>query len=277
MNATSQSMISVRGLRKSYKDKEVLKGVDFEVAPGEIFCLLGSNGAGKTTAVNILTTLGKAHGGSASINGFDVATQPAYVRASISLTGQYAAVDQMFTGSENLQLIAQLRRLKNPKKQAEKMLEIFRLSDAADKLVSEYSGGMRRRLDIAMTLLGDSPVIFLDEPTTGLDPQSRIGMWKLIAEKAANGTTIFLTTQYLEEAEQLADKVAILHEGVVAAYGTPDELKGGMRCETTGAVPTLEDVFLNIIGEEALAATLTNGSSKEGNNEDAAGATSKEG
>ena len=249
-----ESMISVKDLEKYYRsrkgDHHVLKGVNFQVAPGDIFCLLGSNGAGKTTAVNILTTLGKADGGSASINGYDVALQPDHVRASISLTGQYAATDELLTGRENLQLIGELRRLPDVKAEASRLLKVFRLEDAADKPVSDYSGGMRRRVDIAMTLMGSSPVIFLDEPTTGLDPQSRIAMWKLIRSMAGSGTTIFLTTQYLEEAEQLADQIAILHEGVIIAQGSPQELKEEMYCETTDSLPTLEDVFLTHIGEK---------------------------
>jgi len=249
-----KSMISAKNLRKSFGQHEVLKGVSFEVAPGEIFCLLGSNGAGKTTAVNILATLGKPNGqgggGSASINGYDVVKQPAYVRASISLTGQYAATDEILTGRDNLHIIAGLRRLPNPKEEASRLLEVFRLTDAADKPVADYSGGMRRRLDIAMSLMGNSPVIFLDEPTTGLDPQNRIAMWELIREMARNGTTVFLTTQYLEEAEQLADKVAILHEGIIIAQGSPKELREDMYCEATQNLPTLEDVFLTHIGEK---------------------------
>ena len=246
-----RNMISVKGLEKSYKDNRVLKGVDLEVHEGEIFCLLGSNGAGKTTMVNILATLGKPHAGSATINGYDVVSQADYVRASISLTGQFAATDEMLTGRENLMLIAQLRRLKDAKGETARLLESFRLEDAADKPVSDYSGGMRRRLDIAMSLVGDSPVIFLDEPTTGLDPQNRLAMWELIREMSNTGTTIFLTTQYLEEAEQLADRVAILHEGRITVQGSPEELKSDMSCETTGELPTLEEVFLTHIGEKA--------------------------
>lgn len=245
-----KNMISVKGLRKSFGQHEVLKGVSFEVAPGEIFCLLGSNGAGKTTAVNILATLGKPNGGSATINGFDVVKQPGYVRASISLTGQYAATDEILTGRDNLHIIAALRRLPNPKEEASRLLEVFRLTDAADKPVADYSGGMRRRLDIAMSLMGSSPVVFLDEPTTGLDPQNRIAMWELIREMSKGGTTVFLTTQYLEEAEQLADQVAILHEGVIIAKGSPQELREDMYCEATQNLPTLEDVFLTHIGEK---------------------------
>ncbi|MCL2437826.1 MAG: ATP-binding cassette domain-containing protein [Coriobacteriia bacterium] len=247
-------MISVKDLHKYYRsrkgDHHVLKGVSFEVAKGGIFCLLGSNGAGKTTAVNILTTLGKPDRGSASINGCDVVKYSDRVRESISLTGQYAATDELLTGRENLQMIADLRRVENSKAETVRLLQAFRLEDAADKPVSDYSGGMRRRLDIAMTLMGNSPVIFLDEPTTGLDPQNRIAMWELIRTMANDGVTIFLTTQYLEEAEQLANQVAILHEGVIIAQGSPEELKQDLYCEETDSLPTLEDVFLTHIGEK---------------------------
>ena len=248
-----EAMISVKGLEKSYQSKksshQVLKGVSFEVAAGEIFCLLGSNGAGKTTAVNILTTLGLPSAGTASINGYDVVTAADQVRASISLTGQFAATDEMLSGRENLQLIADLRRRKQGKQEVIQLLETFRLTDAADKPVATYSGGMRRRLDIAMSLLGDSPVIFLDEPTTGLDPQNRLAMWELIRDRTTAGTTIFLTTQYLEEAEQLADRIAILHEGVIITQGSPAQLKQEMYCADTDSLPSLEEVFLTHIGE----------------------------
>ena len=205
--------IQVKGLQKSYKQLHVLKGVDFEVEKGSIFALLGSNGAGKTTIVKILTTLLKQDGGTATVNGFDVAAKPDSVRQSISLTGQFAAVDEILTGRENLIMIARLRHLKNPRQVADDLLKRFGLTDAADRRVSTYSGGMRRRLDIAMSLVGKPQLIFLDEPTTGLDPEARIEVWKIVKELADNGTTVFLTTQYLEEAEQLADRIAILHEG----------------------------------------------------------------
>ena len=245
--------IEVTGLQKSYKQVQVLKGVDFAVQKGSIFALLGSNGAGKTTIIKILTTLLRQDGGSASVCGFDVAAQPASVRQSISLTGQFAAVDEILTGRENLVMIARLRHLNNSRQVADELLKRFGLSDAADRRVSTYSGGMRRRLDIAMSLVGTPPIIFLDEPTTGLDPEARIKVWKTVKALAANGTTVFLTTQYLEEAEQLADRIAILHEGKIIASGTLAELKTLFPPATVEYVekqPTLEDIFLAIIGKK---------------------------
>ena len=218
-------IIEVKGLKKSFKKHNVLKGVDFHIYEGKIFALLGSNGAGKTTCVRILSTLLKTDGGSAKICGFDVFTQADEVRSSISLTGQYAAVDEILTAKENLHLIGKLKKLKDTKKQTDELLKRFMLTEDADRRVSTFSGGMRRRLDISMSLMGNPKVIFLDEPTTGLDPQNRIAMWDLIAELAKNGTTILLTTQYLEEAEYLADHIAILHDGVITAEGSPNELK----------------------------------------------------
>ena len=220
-----ESIISVKNLKKSFKANQVLKGVSFDVPKGEIFALLGSNGAGKTTAIRILATLSKPDGGSAGICGYDVVSQAKKVRECISLTGQFAAADEALTGRENIKLIASLNRLPDVEKRTEELLTIFRLENAANRLASTYSGGMRRRLDIAMSLTFNPEVIFLDEPTTGLDPQNRIVMWGMIKELAAGGTTIFLTTQHLEEAEYLADHIAILHEGVIAAEGTSDELK----------------------------------------------------
>ncbi|RJX37931.1 ATP-binding cassette domain-containing protein [Paenibacillus pinisoli] len=245
--------IAVRGLRKSFKDKEVLKGVDLEVKQGEIFALLGSNGAGKTTVVKILTTLLAQDGGSAVINGFDVASKPGQVRQSISLTGQFAAVDEILTGRENLIMIAKLRHLDHPRLVADNMLQRFGLTDAADRKPSTYSGGMRRRLDIALSLVGNPRIIFLDEPTTGLDPEARIEVWKIVKELADRGTTIFLTTQYLEEAEQLADGIAILHEGRIIAGGTLEELKKlfpPAKTEFVEKQPTLEEIFLAIVGQK---------------------------
>ncbi|MGH8967950.1 MAG: ABC transporter ATP-binding protein, partial [Actinomycetes bacterium] len=212
--------INVRGLAKSYGDLHVLRGVDFDVARGSIFALLGSNGAGKTTVVNILSTLLKADAGTASVNGFDVATQAADVRESISLTGQFAAVDEILSGRENLVLVARLRHLKDPDTIADDLLERFSLTDAAGRRVATYSGGMRRRLDIAMSLIGESPVIFLDEPTTGLDPEGRRETWRLVRELREAGTTVLLTTHYLEEAESLADRLAIMHRGRIVTSGT---------------------------------------------------------
>ncbi len=217
--------VHVQGLEKSYKELQVLRGVDFDVARGSIFALLGSNGAGKTTVVRILSTLLRADAGTAIVNGFDVATQAANVRESFSLTGQFAAVDEILTGRENLVLVARLRHLKDPGRIADDLLARFSLTDAASRRVSTYSGGMRRRLDIAMSLIGNPPVIFLDEPTTGLDPQGRIEVWQAVKELAGRGTTVLLTTQHLDEAEQLADRIAILHEGRIVVNGTLTELK----------------------------------------------------
>jgi ABC-2 type transport system ATP-binding protein len=247
-----EKAIEVKGLRKSFKDTEVLKGVDFEVKRGEIFALLGSNGAGKTTTINILSTLLKSDGGNATVNGFDVASQPDKVRQSISLTGQFAAVDGILTGRENLILIAKLRGIRNPSQTADNLLERFGLSDAANKRVGNYSGGMLRRLDIAMSLVGKPAVIFLDEPTTGLDPEGRLEVWKTVKELAGSGVTILLTTQYLDEAEQLADKIAILNEGKIIANGTLEELKKlfpPAKKEYIEKQPTLEEIFLAIIGK----------------------------
>jgi ABC-2 type transport system ATP-binding protein len=220
-----QSAITVDSLRKSFKKVDVLKGVSFEVERGSIFALLGSNGAGKTTTINILTTLLKSDSGTVVVDGSDVVKHPDRVRQCISLTGQFAAVDDMLSGRENLELIGDLRHVKNPKTTASELLKQFDLVDAADRRVLTYSGGMRRRLDIAMSLIGNPSIIFFDEPTTGLDPQSRNGMWETIKSLADNGTTIFLTTQYLEEADQLADKIAILNKGKIVAQGTPRALK----------------------------------------------------
>jgi ABC-2 type transport system ATP-binding protein len=246
--------IHVRGLQKSYQKLEVLRGVDFDVARGSIFALLGSNGAGKTTLVKILSTLLKADAGAASVNGFDVAGQPTDVRESISLTGQFAAVAEILSGRENLVLVARLRHLANSGTIAEDLLERFSLTDAADRRVSTYSGGMRRRLDIAMSLIGDPPVVFLDEPTTGLDPKGRIEVWQAVQELADQGTTVLLTTQYLDEAEQLADRIAILHEGRIIANGTLAELAQLLPPATVEYVekqPTLEEIFLAVIGNDS--------------------------
>ena len=248
-----EKAIEVKGLQKSFKQLHVLKGVDFEVEKGSIFALLGSNGAGKTTIVRILTTLLKLDGGNASVNGFDITSKPDHVRQSISLTGQFAAVDEILTGRENLIMIAKLRHLANPRQAADDLLKRFGLIDAAGRRVSTYSGGMRRRLDIAMSLVGKPQLIFLDEPTTGLDPEGRIEVWNTVRELADNGTTVFLTTQYLDEAEQLADQIAILHEGKIIANGTLDELKKlfpPARVEYVEKQPTLEEIFLAIIGKK---------------------------
>jgi ABC-2 type transport system ATP-binding protein len=250
---SNSSAIQVQGLEKSYKELRVLRGVDFDVARGSIFALLGSNGAGKTTVVKILSTLLKADAGTARVNGFDVVTQGADVRASISLTGQFAAVDEILSGRENLVLVARLRHLKDPGKIADGLLKRFSLADAAGRQVSTYSGGMRRRLDIAMSLIGSPPVVFLDEPTTGLDPQARIEVWQAIKELAGQGTTVLLTTQYLDEAEHLADRIAILHHGRIIVNGTLAELRQLLppaKVEYVEKQPTLEDVFFAIVGDD---------------------------
>lgn len=244
--------ISVKGLKKSYKNVPVLTGVDFQVNTGSIFALLGSNGSGKTTIVKILSTLLKQDSGNVTVNGFDVMSMPGSVRQSISLTGQFAAVDELLTGRENLIMIARLRHLKNPRQAAGELLNRFELTGAADRGVSTYSGGMRRRLDIAMSLVGKSQLIFLDEPTTGLDPEARIEVWKIVKELAGGGTTVLLTTQYLEEAEQLADRIAILHEGRIIVSGTLAELKAlfpPAKVEYIEKQPTLEEIFLSITGK----------------------------
>ena len=248
---TANAAIGVRGLRKSYRELRVLKGVDFDVARGSIFALLGSNGAGKTTIVRILTTLLKPDDGTASVNGFDAVSQPARVRESISLTGQFAAVDEILTGRENLIMIARLRHVKGGAAIADRLLERFGLADAGDRRVGTYSGGMRRRLDIAMSLIGDPEIIFLDEPTTGLDPEGRIEVWQVIQDLADSGTTVFLTTQYLDEAEKLADRIAILHQGAIITSGTLEELRKLLppaKVEYVERQPTLEDIFLAITG-----------------------------
>ncbi|WP_163581058.1 ATP-binding cassette domain-containing protein [Gracilibacillus saliphilus] len=225
MVETKEKVIAVRNLQKSYKGHKVLKNINFSVEKGSIFALLGSNGAGKTTTIKILSTLLNADSGSAVINGFNVMKEPEKVRGVISLTGQYAAVDEGLTGRENIRMIGKLRHLPKANKEADKLLDRVQLLDAADKHVSTYSGGMRRRLDLAMSLLGNPSVIFLDEPTTGLDPQSRLSLWQMIKELAEAGTTVFLTTQYLEEADHLADYIAILNQGEIVAEGTSQDLK----------------------------------------------------
>ncbi|PYI66347.1 export ABC transporter ATP-binding protein [Arthrobacter livingstonensis] len=245
--------IEVQDLEKSYKELHVLRGVTFDVAPGRIFALLGSNGAGKTTIVRISSTLLRPDAGTASVNGFDVATQPVKVRESISLTGQFTAVDEILTGRENLVLVAKLRHLLDPGHVADTLLARFKLAEAASRKVSTYSGGMRRRLDIAMSLIGQPRVIFLDEPTTGLDPEARIEVWRVIKDLAHQGTTVLLTTQYLDEAEQLADRIAILHQGRIIANGTLAELKQLLppaKVEYVEKQPSLEDIFLALVGND---------------------------
>ncbi len=247
------AMIETHGLRKSFGDHVVLDGINLNVAEGTIFALLGPNGAGKTTLIKILTTLLKQDSGTAIVNGFDVASQPYQVRQSLSLTGQFAAVDEILTGQENLIMIARLRHLKHPRQVADELLTRFGLTDAANRRVATYSGGMRRRLDLAMSLVGTPQIIFLDEPTTGLDPEARIEAWKVVKELADGGRTVFLTTQYLEEAEQLADRIAILHEGKILASGTLMELQKlfpSASVEYVEKQPTLEEIFLAIIGKK---------------------------
>ncbi|MGO4597394.1 ABC transporter ATP-binding protein [Terrabacter sp. 2RAF25] len=250
---TTTHAIEIAGLTKSYGDTAVLRGVDLTVPAGSIFALLGSNGAGKTTAVKILATLLTADGGTACVSGHDVGSEPAKVRESISLTGQFAAVDEILTGRENLVLVAQLRRVAEPGRVADGLLARFGLTEAGGRRAGTYSGGMKRRLDIAMSLIGDPPVLFLDEPTTGLDPQSRLEVWRTVRALAGRGTTVLLTTQHLDEAEHLADRIAILHEGRIIANGTLTELKALMppaEIEYVEKQPTLEEIFLAVIGHD---------------------------
>ena len=249
---STATAIRVQGVEKAYGDLPVLRGVDLDVARGSIFALLGSNGAGKTTLVKILSTLLQADTGSAEVDGHDVAGAAADVRESISLTGQFAAVDEVLTGRENLVLVARLRHVARPGEVADRLLERFDLTEAGGRRAGTYSGGMRRRLDIAMSLIGDPAVVFLDEPTTGLDPQSRIEVWKTVRQLAASGATVLLTTQYLDEAEHLADRIAILHEGRIIQNGPLAELKGLLppaSVEYVEKQPSLEDVFLALVGE----------------------------
>jgi ABC-2 type transport system ATP-binding protein len=221
------SAIAASGLRKAYGDKIVLDGIDLDVPAGTVFSLLGPNGAGKTTTVNVLTTLVKADGGTVQVAGHDIATETRAVRAAIGVTGQFAAVDELLTGQENLQLMADLKHVgaREGRRVVTELLERFGLTESAQKLVSTYSGGMRRKLDLAMTLIGNPRIIFLDEPTTGLDPRSRRTMWEIVRGLVADGVTIFLTTQYLDEADQLADQIAVLNQGRLVAQGTPGDLK----------------------------------------------------
>ena len=253
---TTATAIRVRGIEKSFNDLHVLRGVDLDVKAGSIFALLGSNGAGKTTLVKILSTLLKSDAGTATVGGFDVASRPGDVRESISLTGQFAAVDEVLTGRENLVLVAKLRHLEDPGAIADDLLDRFSLTEAGNRKAATYSGGMRRRLDIAMSLIGNPPVIFLDEPTTGLDPQARNEVWQTIRQLAGRGTTVLLTTQYLDEAEQLADRIAILHEGTIIQSGTLAELKQLLppaKVEYVEKQPSLEDVFLALVGDNGEA------------------------
>lgn len=245
----STKIIEVTGIKKAFKQNKVLTDVSFSVERGEIFALLGSNGAGKTTMIKILSTLLKADEGKSVICNLDVEKEPQSVKENISLTGQFAAVDEILTGRENLILIGKLRHIKKSKEKADELLLKLGLGEAGDRRVGTYSGGMRRRLDIAMSFAGNPKVIFLDEPTTGLDPEARMEVWKEIRRLSQNGTTIFLTTQYLEEAEQLADHIAILHKGTIIANGTLDELKKMFppkKLEYIEKQPSLEEIFLSI-------------------------------
>ncbi|MFF3354473.1 ATP-binding cassette domain-containing protein [Streptomyces sp. NPDC002917] len=264
--------IAANGLRKSYGDKVVLDGIDLTVPAGTVFSLLGPNGAGKTTAVKILSTLITADAGEIRVGGHDLATDPQAVRATIGVTGQFSAVDGLITGEENMLLMADLHHLSRTegRRTATELLQRFDLVDAAKKPASTYSGGMKRRLDIAMTLVGDPRIIFLDEPTTGLDPRSRHNMWQIIRELVTGGVTVFLTTQYLEEADQLADRIAVLNDGKIAAEGTADELKrlipgGHVRLRFTdpsayqSAASALREVTRD---DEALSLTIPSGGSQ---------------
>jgi ABC-2 type transport system ATP-binding protein len=271
---TPPAAVLATGLRKSYGDKVVLDGIDLNIAAGSVFALLGPNGAGKTTAVKILSTLlgADAASGEIRVGGHDLGTDPQAVRAVIGVTGQFSAVDGLITGEENMLLMADLHHLprQEGRRVAAELLERFDLVEAAKKPASSYSGGMRRRLDIAMTLVGDPRIIFLDEPTTGLDPRCRHTMWNIIRSLVAGGVTVFLTTQYLEEADQLADRIAVLHDGKIAAEGSAEELKrlvpgGHVRLRFTdpaayrSAAATLRDVTAD---EEALALQIPSGGSQ---------------
>jgi ABC-2 type transport system ATP-binding protein len=247
----------MRGIEKSYKDLRVLKRLDLTVHRGTVFALLGQNGAGKTTTIRILSTLLKPDAGQATIMGYDVVKQPEEVRKVISLTGQYAAVDELLTGAENMLMMGRLYHLSlaEARRRAGELLEQFDLSDAAPRIVKTYSGGMRRRLDLALSLIATPPVLFLDEPTTGLDPRSRLTMWTLIRDLLTSGVTVFLTTQYLEEADQLADKIAVLDGGQVIAEGTPAQLKqqvGKERLELAFHHPDAFQRARQVLGSQVL-------------------------
>jgi ABC-2 type transport system ATP-binding protein len=238
MTMTTRPMIHAQGLHKSFGDTHALRGLDLSVAEGTILGVLGPNGAGKTTAVRILTTLSRPDAGEATVAGIDVLRQPDEARRKIGVAGQYASLDEVLTGGENLRMLGRLFRLdaRTARERADALIQRFELTDAADRPVRTYSGGMRRRLDLGAALMSEPPVIFLDEPTTGLDPKGRLGMWDLIAELAKGGTTILMTTQYLEEADRLADSIAVIDRGKVIAQGTSNELKrlvGGERLEVT--------------------------------------------
>jgi len=242
-------MITVSGLRKSFGSHVVLDGIDLDVKAGTMFALLGPNGAGKTTMVEILTTLIAPDAGEVRIAGFDLRSEPADIRKIIGVTGQFSAVDGLLTSRENLRMMADLRHLgkRTGRARVDELVERFELADAANRAVATYSGGMKRRLDLAMTLVGEPGIIFLDEPTTGLDPRSRRTMWEIIRGLLAGGVTIFLTTQYLEEADELADRIALLDHGHLVAEGTADELKARIPAQP-GLTVSLEDVFFALTG-----------------------------
>ena len=251
MSTATAPAILVEDLTKSFGSVDVLRGVDLQIPAGSVYALLGSNGAGKTTAIRILATLTEADGGSAAVAGYDVVTDAEQVRQAISLTGQFTAVDDVLTGRENLALVARLRHLPDPSRIADDLLARFSLTDAGSRRAGTYSGGMRRRLDIAMSLVGSPSVVFLDEPTTGLDPEARAEVWRAVEQLAAGGTTVVLTTQYLEEAERLADRIAILHGGRIIVEGTLEELGRLLpptRVEYVEKRPTLEEIFLAVVG-----------------------------
>lgn len=251
MSAATAPAILVEDLTKSFGSVDVLRGVDLQIPAGSVYALLGSNGAGKTTAIRILATLTEPDGGSAAVAGYDVVTDAEQVRQAISLTGQFTAVDDVLTGRENLALVARLRHLPDPSRIADDLLARFSLTDAGSRRAGTYSGGMRRRLDIAMSLVGSPSVVFLDEPTTGLDPEARAEVWRAVEQLAAGGTTVVLTTQYLEEAERLADRIAILHGGRIIVEGTLEELGRLLpptRVEYVEKRPTLEEIFLAVVG-----------------------------
>lgn len=248
-----RNMVVAEGLKKSFGDAPVLRDVSFEVAEGSIFALLGNNGAGKTTLIRMLSTLLQPDGGQASVGGFDAVASPEEVRGLISLTGQFAAVDELMTGRENLVMMARLRHVSDPRRTADELLARFGMAEHANRRMAEYSGGMRRRVDIAMSLVGRPRLVFLDEPTTGLDPEARLEVWDAVRALRQDGTTVFLTTQYLEEAEQLADGIAILDQGRIIAKGTLDELKALLppaKKEYVERQPTLEEVFLAITNKK---------------------------
>lgn len=260
MSEQTSVAISATNITKSFKDTDVLKGINLQIPTGTVFALLGPNGAGKTTMVRILATLLKMDGGSATVGGFDVTTNPNGVRNIIGLTGQFAAVDEKLTGRENLEIIGQLYHISaaDAKRRAQELLERFELTDAASRAVKKYSGGMRRRLDLAASLIVTPPIIFLDEPTTGLDPHSRNTMWRIIEELVKEGTTILLTTQYLEEADQLADKIAVIDKGVVIAEGTADELKDNVGREQLEVVMETSADFEKAVTQLGAQARMQN-------------------